>query len=268
MQFEHATALKERPKYPFRLINSLAFKRREKGYHAPTHIRNDSQLYYCITNKIEVMLDNNWSVLEPGECVFIPPGIKRSFKGTGKEPQYLLVHFISEDDVFKDLYKKKQMLSLQGQAVANRLINELSGTASYESEQMVYALITELFIEVFRSSDVVRGHKQLPKDERVRLIERYMKLNFHRSLGRDEFGKAAALSPSHVGYLYQKVTGKTLISRLTEIRIEEAKRLLENSTLPITYIAHDVGFNSFSHFTQLFKKSVGFSPSEYRKSTV
>ncbi len=264
MEFNHSTALKQKPELPFKAIHSLGFKRQEKGYHTPLHIRKDYQFYFCISKRIKLFLNGEWSDLEPGECILIPASVQRAYKGTGKGSQYLLIHFTPNDGTLMNLYENKITLHASSQLIVDLITKELSSESTYKTEQMVYALITQLFIDIVRHTFAKDKHL-VPQDDRIRIIERTMRNNLHKPLGREEFAKAASLSVSHVGYLYQRATGKTLITRLTEVRIEEAKRLLENSTLPITYIALDVGFNSFSHFTQLFKRHVGASPSDFRK---
>ncbi|MGZ0049311.1 helix-turn-helix domain-containing protein [Brevibacillus gelatini] len=52
------------------------------------------------------------------------------------------------------------------------------------------------------------------------------------------------------------------------IRIKKAQELLENTNLPINKIAKSVGYISNSHFTSYFKKYVGVTPVEYRKTFV
>ncbi|MBP1081907.1 AraC-like DNA-binding protein [Bacillus capparidis] len=51
---------------------------------------------------------------------------------------------------------------------------------------------------------------------------------------------------------------------LTTKRMEATKELIMHTSLSITAIAYEVGFKSSSHFSTLFRKSVGLSPSDYR----
>jgi two-component system response regulator YesN len=52
---------------------------------------------------------------------------------------------------------------------------------------------------------------------------------------------------------------------LTKVRIEEAKRLLENTSYNTTQISFDVGYSDQSYFCKIFKKIEGISPLEYKK---
>ena len=50
-------------------------------------------------------------------------------------------------------------------------------------------------------------------------------------------------------------------------RLDTAKKLLTNSNYPITEIAEYVGYLDNRHFSQVFKKYVGYTPSRYREIT-
>ncbi len=73
-------------------------------------------------------------------------------------------------------------------------------------------------------------------------------------------------SPNYLSSTFKKEIGKSLNSYILELRIEEAKELLVNSELKSSDIAMETGFSSSSYFAFSFKKAVGISPREYRKS--
>lgn len=71
---------------------------------------------------------------------------------------------------------------------------------------------------------------------------------------------------AYLSKLIRNATGKTYSQILTDRKIDEAKRMLKNSTLSIDHIAEKVGYNSSDHFSHTFKKMTGVSPREYRKN--
>lgn len=64
---------------------------------------------------------------------------------------------------------------------------------------------------------------------------------------------------------FRIATGSSLIERLQKLRIEEAKRMLENSATPVTDISFEIGYEDPSFFRRLFKRLTGVTPSQYRR---
>jgi transcriptional regulator GlxA family with amidase domain len=64
---------------------------------------------------------------------------------------------------------------------------------------------------------------------------------------------------------FKAATGSSLIEYLQNLRIEEAKRLLESSELPIEEICAETGYHDTSFFRRVFKRLTGLTPSHYRR---
>ncbi|MFE5317770.1 helix-turn-helix domain-containing protein [Paenibacillus sp. NPDC056579] len=74
------------------------------------------------------------------------------------------------------------------------------------------------------------------------------------------------MTPTYLSSLFKMNTGKTFIDQLTEIRITKAKEMLKCTHLKNYEVAEKVGYKDSRYFSQIFKKKVGLSPSEYRDS--
>ncbi len=92
-------------------------------------------------------------------------------------------------------------------------------------------------------------------------------VNIGASLIRDVQELAASLHMSygHLSRLYKKLTGQTIIDRLTKIRLERSVELLCHMDIPIQEVAEKTGFPNPYYFSRLFKTSFGLSPKEYRE---
>jgi transcriptional regulator GlxA family with amidase domain len=64
---------------------------------------------------------------------------------------------------------------------------------------------------------------------------------------------------------FKAATGTSLLEYLQNLRIEEAKRLLESSSLPVDEISAAVSYEDPSFFRRLFKRCTGLTPSQYRR---
>lgn len=91
-----------------------------------------------------------------------------------------------------------------------------------------------------------------------------MKQNLQGKLSAADLAQAARLSIPHLRQLFKKDTGTSLARYLKELRIEEAKRLLETTSLSVKEIAARVGIGDPSHFAQNFERRHELAPAEYR----
>ena len=73
------------------------------------------------------------------------------------------------------------------------------------------------------------------------------------------------LSQSHFSTVFAQETGLTFTQYLTALRIGKAKELLEATEMRSSQIALEVGYNDSHYFSYLFKKTMGMTPSDYRK---
>lgn len=87
----------------------------------------------------------------------------------------------------------------------------------------------------------------------------------NHALTLKEIAEKVHLSVGHLCGLFKKETGKTLNNYITEIRMEEAKRLLEEENLKVYEVADAVGYQSSQYFSQIFFKYAGTYPTNYQK---
>lgn len=74
-------------------------------------------------------------------------------------------------------------------------------------------------------------------------------------------------NPSYFSELFKTKVGKTFIQVLTEVRMSQAVRLLEETTLSLWDIAELTGFSNPSYFSAKFKRLYGMTPSEFRQQS-
>ncbi len=81
-----------------------------------------------------------------------------------------------------------------------------------------------------------------------------------------ELATEVGLAPTYLAALFTTQIGMSPHRYLTERRVENARRLLECSDMPVTAIAIDVGFSSGQHFARVFRQVVGGTPRQHRRS--
>lgn len=73
------------------------------------------------------------------------------------------------------------------------------------------------------------------------------------------------LNPVYLFRAYKQLTGQNLSRYISDRRIEKARGLLSDSSLKISEISCQVGYESPAHFSRIFKKNTGMTPQEYRE---
>ncbi|WP_334078236.1 response regulator [Paenibacillus sanfengchensis] len=94
----------------------------------------------------------------------------------------------------------------------------------------------------------------------------YIEHNYNqKGLTIHEVAKKNHVSPNYLSYLFKKNTGHNLWEYVIKLRMEESKSLILNTDLRRYEIAERVGYESPEHFSKIFKKYFGVSPSELKK---
>ena len=101
--------------------------------------------------------------------------------------------------------------------------------------------------------------------EPVRLAMAYMDEHFARPVGLDEIAGYAGVSKHHLCRLFRRHTGRTPAAYPRKKRVEEAARLLRQTSLPIEKIARDTGFDNGNYFGKVFKAMLGQTPGAFRE---
>lgn len=88
---------------------------------------------------------------------------------------------------------------------------------------------------------------------------------YHSAVTLDALCQRFHRSRSYVSHLFNTRAGCSLRAFCNELKLSDAKTLLESTSLPVTEIAYTVGLGDASYFIKLFKEKYGVSPYKYRK---
>ncbi|WP_045522498.1 response regulator transcription factor [Neobacillus niacini] len=97
-------------------------------------------------------------------------------------------------------------------------------------------------------------------------IEEYLQQYYQEDINLQEIADRFFLSREYISRKFKQDYHATITDYLTKIRMEKAKKLLENPYLKIYEVAYGVGFQNEKYFSKVFKKYVGFTPNEFRHS--
>ena len=108
--------------------------------------------------------------------------------------------------------------------------------------------------------------RRLPHaDSVVRRCENWLQEHFPESDAISSVTEYSAIPERTLKRRFKAATGSSLKDYVQNLRVEEAKRLLESTELPVEDISERIGYSDGSFFRRLFKRLTGLTPSHYRR---
>ena len=111
--------------------------------------------------------------------------------------------------------------------------------------------------------DQIRGG--LPGLRLKRVLE-YIEVNLSSDIHLNDLAETAGLSAFHFARLFKQSTGVSPHQYLLQRRLERAKELLRKPSMSLSEVGLESGFADQSHFTNVFRRFVGATPSKFRSS--
>ena len=104
-----------------------------------------------------------------------------------------------------------------------------------------------------------------PTESLIEQVQFYIFEHISQEISRDDIAAYVNLSPQYLSTVFKRETNCTLSDYIRNERIAFAKRLLKQTNLPISMISENVGYDSLSYFSSVFRQIAGCSPREYRR---
>jgi two-component system response regulator YesN len=155
---------------------------------------------------------------------------------------------------------KKQKIEMKDKSKFLRAYNEKIFKCKSISE--VFEMLSK---EITQQLEEIILEKQHTDMKPIRLAKQFMQKNFNLPISLELVSHLIGFNPTYFSYYFKKETGMNFLEYLVEIRVTKSKELLIDTDKNIAEIAEAVGYMDLKHFSKLFKKYSGLTPSEYRK---
>lgn len=150
------------------------------------------------------------------------------------------------------------------QLFTNNLIDPYSVMERYSTRNQIENWLGNVIAGI--QNEIRNKHKK-SMNTLILKANTYMNSNYSNSLlSLTDVANHIYLNASYFSRLYKNETGESFVEALTRIRINSAKELLKDSNVKISAISEKIGYPSNRYFCSVFKKHLGLTPMEYRKS--
>ncbi|WP_433946771.1 response regulator transcription factor [Paenibacillus sp. SN-8-1] len=128
-----------------------------------------------------------------------------------------------------------------------------------------FGTIPQMIVQMKQASAVqsikpVKGSGEKSIDEALE----YIREHYNEELSLERVASVVYLNPAYFSQLFKLKTGQGYKDYVISLRLEQAKKLLLNPNLRLAEIAQRIGYQDMRHFTQVFRRKFGLTPTEFR----
>lgn len=137
----------------------------------------------------------------------------------------------------------------------------------YTSREMAIIASKYFLLDIEKNTQLpfsmFKGQKE-HGDELILAVQEFVEKHFQDKLTVDEIANRFGLGRRTFERRFKKATSNTIIEYIQRVKIEVAKKQLENGRKTVNEVMYYVGYNDTKAFREVFKKITGISPVDYR----
>lgn len=255
------------------------------------------EMVYVDKGEMIITAGTDTYLLKSGEAAFHCPHEFHNLRTNGqKSANVIVVAFRCSSPMMQAFERKILSLNAQEKACLASIVKEaeatfqhFDNTASYNeapcvdlvprsnipfgAQQIIKNLIEYFLILIYRHEDGIGFDaravpiNQLHHHAQIAVkIQEYLAEHYQDKITLETLAVSQNISISQLKRIFKEHTGDSVITYLTALRIKEAKRLIQESSLNFSQIAVAVGYDNIYYFSSVFKKHTGMTLTEYSKS--
>lgn len=243
----------------------------EKGriYRSPSG-RISMALVYILDGSSEYHFRSETVTVHGGDLIMLVPGEPYYFEVLSDVFHFNYINFRHEEGYENTFQFKNSVYIFQNKSIFRNDFEKLGACYLYKNagyrmkmREIIDRLLYQIAVHICSS--------YLPSDKYRRIensVEYLSKHFMDLNLTMQQVALLSKLSESQFRRIFKEIYATSPIQYVNTLRIERAKDLLKNTSLPVVAAANQAGFADVYHFNKLFKKRTGKTPTQYRNSTL
>lgn len=249
------------------------------------HDHDFAEITYILSGRGNYYIDGNTYQVQKGDVLIHNPGSKHcNIILESEEPMvefcagftdFQINNMPPNSIVFRDgkpIMKTSGLLRKEITRHCYEMVSENDGFQLGKYFMLKTHLIQILLLMIRSISeplDIQKGYnfETYSRNYAVKRIITYLNENYENKISLDQIAHNMYLSPVYISKIFKEETGDSPINYLINIRLEKAKDILSKGECgSIKEVANRVGYEDVYHFSKLFKKHFGLTPSDYKKT--
>lgn len=248
------------------------------------HTHDEYEIYYLIRGERSYFIENRLYHVQPGSLVFINRNVIHMTSQYGENYHERIVLELNEEPLssllastgelsLPDFFRLHQgiiQVSPENQAyilslfdgIADELATQDPGFRLMALEKLTRLLVFSL--RYFQCSEP-ELLSDSPIHRRISEIAAYICDHYADAGSLEQVAQHFYMSKSYLNRVFKECTGYTVNEYINVNRIQQARKLLAETTLPVSDIASSLGYESVTYFEKVFRKHTETSPLKYRR---
>ncbi len=243
-------------------------------WHSVPHTHNHTELFFIVSGRGQFLIQDQVFPVGVNDLVVINPNVLHTEASLDAKPLEYIVLGIGGIELAAGANFNGQFCildHLESAEISSCLRNilremEMKNTG-YEdicqayTEILIIRLMRNIAIAAQTAPHTISGNRQCAA------VKRYIDQHFKESLTLEQLAEEGHMNKYYLAHVFKREYGVSPINYMISRRVEESRYLLAETDLSLSQIAQILGFSSLSYFSQVFRKTQGVSPAEFRKSS-
>ncbi len=266
--------------YSFKLKPQLLYVGqldRQAGWTEEYHSHDFVELIFVLEGKGTATIDAETFPIEKGDLVVYNGGLMHSECSSMDDP--LELQFLAWDKLqITDLPQNWLLppsygyIFHSGEMYPTFMQHFKTLLQEFECKEHLYINIAQnisrtLLMHLFRLIDQTSSHTSLLGRNRTmaHLLD-YIHTHFREQISLEQISQVCFCNVYYLSHIFTQEQGMSIGKYILTLRMQEAKRLLAETSLPVNEVGCAVGLNDASYFCRIFKKTCAMTPLKYRKA--
>lgn len=238
----------------------------------------------------ETFIENEQYIIKKDDILLIPPGFEHTNKCISTTPMtYFCAHFdVDEPSLRMKIMKNCDWVYEPSNPYYSRLKKhlqrwidildepDLSFSKAKLKAQVILFELLEVLVDIQPLNTDIGTNQSMTTAKYAKEIAEAIKRTFKKNCIEENVDykiniqpiiASLGISPNYGLEVFQKIYHMSPRQYLSDLKLQEAKILLQQPTISLNEIANRLGYKNLSHFSRQFKRWTGVNPSAFRKKT-